>query len=232
MRRATSLLMLIVVSTAAFAEDDKPLDKAKATYTQALEKAEKDFVAAFEKSSDLVRKSGKKAEEKQQVLELLKAEQSNFELHGWYPWSITSRPALVEFIRARLAAEKAYATAYDKEIDAATTAKDDARATALIRLKKDIFSPKVVARWEMTGTNWKGTWAGVLYSNGHYATPDGTAVWAYERGVITLTQPEKGLPGDRKVLKWALKDNGLELDEVGNNGAKSTGKLANVADKK
>jgi hypothetical protein len=34
------------------------------------------------------------------------------------------------------------------------------------------------------------------------------------------------------VLKWYLKESGTELDEVGNNGGRSTGKLANRADEK
>jgi hypothetical protein len=153
-------------------------------------------------------------------------------LHGWYPWSDVMRPALVEHIRARLAADKALADAFDKVVDGHTRAKQDVEAATVQRLKRQALEPKLIARWELTGTNWTGTWVGKLYSNGHYSDLDGKAVWAIEKGIVTLVQPEAGLPGGYKVLKWHLKESGTELDETGNNGARSTGKLANRVEEK
>jgi hypothetical protein len=228
--RLFALLVVLAVPHAAAA--DEQLDKAQTAYTQAIEKAEKALAAAFEKNTDLIRQSSKKAEEKQKLIEQLKAEKTAFEQHGWYPWSALSRPALVEFIRTRLAAEKALAEAFDKVIDAHTKAKEDTQAAAVLKLKKDALAPKLVARWEITGVTWTGKWVAYLYSNGRYTEPDGTAVWSYDRGVILLSQPEKGLPNNTKVLKWTLKDTGTELDEVGNNNSKSVGKLVNLAEKK
>ena len=46
---------------------------------------------------------------------------------------------------------------------------------------------------------------------------------------MILTQPELGFPKNTKVLKWTIRENGLELDEMGNNGASSVGKLENSA---
>lgn len=229
-----AMLLLFVFATAptlALAGDDD-LDKAQETYRATIEKAEKTLLSAFDKNADLIRQSVKKAEEKQRQIEQLKSEKSAFELHGWYPWSAPSRPALVEFVRTRLAAEKALATAFDKAIDARLKDKEDALAATITKQKKDAMAPKLVARWEMTGTNWNGKWVAKLYSNGCYGEPDGKAVWAFDRGTVLLSQPEQGLPNNTKVLKWILKDNGVELDEVGNNNAKSSGKLVNLAETK
>lgn len=231
MRAILFLVGFTVVPSLALAGDGD-LDKAQEAYKSAIEKAEKTLLSAFDKNADLIRQSTKKADEKQRLIEQLKAEKSAFEQHGWYPWSAASRPALVEFIRTRLTAEKAFATAYDKVIDAHVKAKEDTQAAALSKLKKDALAPKLIARWEITGVTWNGKWVAKLYSNGHYTEPDGKAVWAYDRGVILLSQPEQGLPNNTKVLKWTLKDNGLELDEAGNNGGKSTGKLVNLVEKK
>lgn len=225
-------VLSLALTTSLVRAKDGELGKAQDAYKATVEKAEKVLVAAFEKNTDLIRQSSKKAEEKQRLIELLKAEKAAFEQHGWYPWSATSRPALVEFIRTRLAAEKALGEAFDKVIDAHTKAKEDTQAAAVLKLKKDALAPKLVARWEVTGVTWTGKWVAYLYSNGRYSEPDGNAVWSYDRGVILLSQPEKGLPNNTKVLKWTIKDNGTELDEVGNNNSKSVGKLVNLAEKK
>jgi hypothetical protein len=231
MRALLVLFVIAIVPGFAWAADDE-LDKAQEAYRAAMEKAEQTLLSAFDKNADLIRQSSKKAEEKQRLIEQLKAEKTAFEQHGWYPWSATSRPALVEFIRTRLTAEKAFATAFDKVIDAHLKAKEDTQAAAITKLKKDALAPKLIARWEITGVTWNGKWVGMLYSNGHYSDANGKAVWSYDRGVILLSQPEQGLPNNTKVLKWTLKDNGIELDEVGNNGGKSTGKLVNLIEKK
>ena len=222
------LVVVVLALSQSIASADDDIEKAQESYKAAVEKAEQTLLAAFDKNADLIRQSTKKAEEKQRLVEQFKAEKSAFEQHGWYPWSIASRTALVEFIRTRLTAEKALSTAYDKVMDAHLKAKEDTRASAVGKLKKDALAPKVVARWELTGTTWTGKWVGTLYSNGHYSEPDGKAVWSYDRGVILLSQPEKGLPNNTKVLKWTIKDSGTELDEVGNNGSRSAGKLVNL----
>ncbi len=230
--RPILMLLALAVAPARSQAGNDDLDKAQEAYAAAIEKAEKGLLAAFDKNADLIRQSTKKAEEKQRQIEQLKAEKSAFEQHGWYPWSAASRPALVEFIRSRLTAEKAFATAFDKVIDAHVKAKEDTQAAAIAKLKKDALAPKLVARWEITGVTWSGKWVAKLYSNGHYTEPDGKAVWSYDRGVILLSQPEQGLPNNTKVLKWTLNDNGVEFDETGNNGGKSTGKLVNLVEKK
>ena len=144
---------------------------------------------------------------------------------------VERRPDMIA-IRERLAAEKALATVYDAAIDAHTRARKDVEAAAVLKLKKESLAPKLIARWELTGTDWNGSWIGKLYSNGHYSDADGKAVWSFEKGVFTLRQPEAGFPNGTKILKWTLKDSGIELEEVGNNGKHSTGKLANLVDEK
>ena len=232
MRAILLAVVVLAFPSARLLAEDGELDKAQEAYKTAIEKAEKTLLTAFDKNADLIRQSSKKPEEKQRLIELLKSEKSAFEQHGWYPWSLTSRPALVEFIRTRLTAEKALATAFDKVIDTHTKAKEDTQAAAMLKLKKDALAPKLIARWELTGVTWKGSWVGNLYSNGRYSDPDGKAVWSYDKGVILLSQPEQGLPNNTKVLKWTLKESGTELDEVGNNNSKSVGKLVNLAEKK
>jgi hypothetical protein len=227
--------VLCALSLAGPARSDAPDDQlaaARDAHKEAVTKAEGTLVEAFETTAKLIRESSRKADEKQRVLDQLKQEKADFQLHGWYPWSEAMRPALVEHIRARLTADKVLGDAFDKVVDAHTRAKRDVEAATILKLKRQALEPKLVARWELTGTNWNGGWVGKLYSNGHYSDPDGKALWAIERGVVTLVQPESGLPGGRKVLKWHLKESGVELDEVGNNGARSTGKLANRADEK
>ena len=229
-------LLLLLSASAGGAADPTPeeqLATARAQFKAAVAKLDKTLLDAFDTNATLVRESAKPAEVKQKVLDQLKREKADYEAHGWYPWSEAMRPALVAMIRDRMTAEKAVAAALDKVADSYTRSKHDTEAAAVLKAKKETLAPKLVARWELTGTNWDGTWVGKLYSNGHYSDPDGKAVWALEKGVVTLRQPEAGFPGGTKVLKWTLKESGTELDEVGNNnGARSVGKLANVADEK
>jgi hypothetical protein len=231
-RFTATVLGLLLVGTASADSPKEQLAAAQDAYKEAVAKAEKSLADAFDTTAKLIRESSRKADDKQRVLDQLKQEKSDFQLHGWYPWSEVMRPALVEHIRARLAADKALGDAFDKVVDGHTRAKQDVEAATVLRLKRQALEPKLIARWELTGTNWTGSWVGKLYSNGHYSDPDGKALWAIERGVITLVQPEAGLPGGYKVLKWHLKESGADLDEVGNNGARSTGKLANRAEEK
>jgi hypothetical protein len=229
------IAVLCVLSFDGLGRADTPagqLSAARAAHKEAMARAEATLLDGFDATSTLIRESSRKADDKQRVLDRLKQEKSDFQLHGWYPWSEAMRPGLVEHIRARLSADKALSDAFDKAADAYTRGKQDVEAAAALKLKREALVPKLIARWELTGTNWAGSWVGKLYSNGHYSEPDGTALWAIERGVITLLQPDAGLPGGRKVLKWYLKESGTELEEVGNNGAKSAGKLANRADEK
>ncbi len=228
--RLATFLLLAVGSTRADTTKEQ-LAAAQDAYKEAIAKAEKVLTEGFDATSKVIRESSRRAEDKQRALDQLKQEKADFQLHGWYPWSEVMRPALIDLIRARLLADKALADAFDKVIDGHTRAKRDLEAITVLKSKRQALEPKLIARWEMTGTNWKGTWVGKLYSNGHYGEPDGKAIWAIERGVITLRQPEAGIPGGYKILKWHLKESGTELDEVGNNGARSTGKLTNVAEK-
>ena len=237
MKFARYYIGMAVIALATFAADaeDKPDDAipaAQKSYKEAIAKAEKALVESFDTNAAAIRESSKKAELKQALLDQIKQEKADFEQHGWYPWSAQSRPALVAFIRDRMTADKALSTAFDNVADVHTKAKRDVAAAAVLRLKKEAIAPKMIARWELTGTNWTGSWIGKLYSNGHYSDADGKAIWAIEKGVVTLRQPEQGYPNGVKVLKWSLKDSGTELDEVGNNGARSTGKLANVPEEK
>ncbi len=55
------------------------------------------------------------------------------------------------------------------------------------------------------------------------AKAEQTLLAAFEK----MEQPELGFPKNMKVLKWTIRENGLELDEVGNNGVSSVGKLEN-----
>jgi hypothetical protein len=229
------IAVLGAIALASPGRADTPAEQlaaAREAHAEAVAKADATLVDAFDTTSKLIRESSRKADDKQRVLDRVKQERADFRLHGWYPWSEAMRPALVEHIRARLAADKALGDAFDKAADACTRAKQDVEAATILKLKRQALVPKLISRWELTGTNWTGGWVGKLYSNGHYSEPDGNALWAIERGVITLVQPEAGLPGGRKVLKWYLKESGTELDEVGNNGAKSAGKLSNRADEK
>lgn len=198
----------------------------------AIAKAEQTLLTAFDTGEELIRKSNRKPEEKQQSLDLLRQEKADFEQHGWYPWSVRMRPPLANFIRDRSSAEKTLAAVFDKATDAHVRARRDADAAAVLKLKKETLAPKLVARWEITGVTWKGSWTGNLYSNGHYSDPYGKALWTFSKGVLLLTQPEPGLPRGMKVLKWSLKESGTELDEIGNNGSTSTGKLINTAGQK
>lgn len=55
------------------------------------------------------------------------------------------------------------------------------------------------------------------------AKAEQTLLAAFEK----MEQPELGFPKNMKVLKWTIRENGLELDEAGNNGVPSVGKLEN-----
>lgn len=228
------LLLLLSAATggAAGPTPGEQIATAQAQFKAAVAKLDKSMLDAFDTNATRIRESAKTAEGKQKALDQLKQEKADYEASGWYPWSEAMRPALVAMIRDRLAAEKTLAAVLDKLADTHTRSKEDTEAAAVLKLKKDALAPKLIARWELTGTNWDGTWIGKLYSNGHYSEPDGRAVWALEKGVVTLRQPEAGLPGGTKVLKWTLKESGTDLDEAGNNGKRSVGKLANLAEEK
>lgn len=214
---------------AARADDKDEIVSATKSYEAANAKAEQTLLAAFEKAEDNLRKSTFKAEVKQTQLELLKGEKHAFQDHGYYPWSARMRPALIEFLRARGATVRTLERVYDNAINDQTKAKNDVLANELIAKKKEALKPVLIGTWELTGTSWKGSWTCKLFSNGHYSDPFGKAVWTFDKGIMILTQPELGFPNNTKLLKWTIRENGLELDEMGNNGASSVGKLENSA---
>jgi len=191
----------------------RAIEVAQTKYAEARTSAEKELLESFDAEIKLIRKQTKpKADEKQQLVEMVNAERSAFEEHGTLPFSPTMRTAMSNYLKRLRDARKPISQAYDKAIEHQTKSGDDLGASATAAEKKKIIDARSVAFWEVKGVTWQGGYSFRLLDDGTY--PGGGGVWVLEKsGGITLRgKPGGNSPPEGWIESCVVEQNGQVMN--------------------
>jgi len=203
-----------------------PVETARNKFASDVKKAEENLLSQFTIQIGLLVKSKMNLDQRNRMTQALKTEETYFKSKRLLPWSAPMRAAAIAYLKELGKASADLRKQFDRQIGAATKAKDAAKAELLLSESSRLTAPKLVGAWRLTTSTEKITQ--YLFSDGTFKRIDLTdgvqRTWILQHDVLITTAFN---PANRQVWvnRCIIDPEGGTCSGVNSNNVSITGQL-------